>query len=541
MKNKRGTIIDCIASAQTLDSSAEIIDIKGMDISSLGSSDSVFNFEHKGKDNPVQIVGKVTFAKKILKRDDCDNDRQRYYWDKVKKPYIYAKGELFDGVGHAGANDVAAIMRYENKHNGKSAGNVLGVSIEGGTMKREGINIQKSLARDIAITVKPANKVCIAEVIEDSESFSLFKSENLNIYTDDYVEELIKADGDSLYPKPKAPPMSKEQAQAKFGAVKVVDTEPKVGSGKVKVMSGNKEVDSKTIHNKKATAPQWDKMPKSKPESVLPERKLEWHEEMSAKHSGLMPKGHVDRTAMVNHIKEKHFGGNKGEARRLFSRFIGNMDSYSNVGKKLDAKNLKKTMTAGSGMGAPGSLTGGAALSSENIAPVGVQELSKPKKKSSKRKKKMNDMFKSWKSKDKFLDFLSKRLPGLDKKEIESFAKIYHLATVEKQELIMDGLIKEEPVNHKGHTKEKKMNKSESDHKHIDYSKLKSSVHAVKDKHGKITKMVRSIPNAKHNHSIYKEASKKASAAGDHEEAKSHSQKAKELKVHIDISNMDNY
>ena len=192
----KNTTIDGIAASEHLDSSGESLSIKGMDISSLGGPDSILNWEHGSKDRPNQVVGKVTFAKKIMKEEDAKSKREKHYWNKVKKPFVYIKAELFDGLGHSGAQDVAAMLKYKNKDKGEDSRLVVGFSIEGGKMEKNGMVVTKSIARDVAITVKPCNKVCDAEVIqgEVSEDF-LYKNQgydceiidqNLSMNTSNY-------------------------------------------------------------------------------------------------------------------------------------------------------------------------------------------------------------------------------------------------------------------------------------------------------------------------------------------------------------------
>jgi hypothetical protein len=91
---KKNTIIDGIAASEHLDSSGESLSIEGMDISSLGGPDSILNWEHGSKDRPSQVVGKVTFAKKIMKSNQAKTKREKYFWNKVKKPFVYIKAEL---------------------------------------------------------------------------------------------------------------------------------------------------------------------------------------------------------------------------------------------------------------------------------------------------------------------------------------------------------------------------------------------------------------------------------------------------------------
>jgi hypothetical protein len=175
----KNTIIDGIAASEHLDSSGESLSIEGMDISSLGGPDSILNWEHGSKEKPSQVVGKVTFARKIMKEKDARNKREAYFWNKIKKPFVYIKAELFDGLGHSGAQDVAAMLKYKNKDKGEDSRLVVGFSIEGGKIEKKGMQVTKSIARDVAITVKPCNKVCDAELIEgDFDDDFLYKNQD---------------------------------------------------------------------------------------------------------------------------------------------------------------------------------------------------------------------------------------------------------------------------------------------------------------------------------------------------------------------------
>ncbi len=164
-KPKRGTFIHGIAASEHLDSSGERIKIDGVDITSL-TKDGTFNYEHDSK-SPSSIVGKIWEAKKILKRADCDNDSQKYFWDKIKMPFIYVAGELFDSVGHASAADVAAMLRYDQLDvMNKDAKKLINFSIEGSRVEKTGQIITKCIARKVSVTLTPCNKVCEAEELK---------------------------------------------------------------------------------------------------------------------------------------------------------------------------------------------------------------------------------------------------------------------------------------------------------------------------------------------------------------------------------------
>jgi hypothetical protein len=160
-------IIDGISTSQHLDSSGEILDVKNHDISDLEEGRGVLNWEHNN-DSSEDIIGKIIFATKIMKRDDCSNDRERLYWDFCKAPFVYIKAELFDGEMHPGAIAAAAIVRYYHKRKEKI---LAGFSIEGATLERDDNMLKRTVGRRVAMTLKPCNKTAISGVLEDS-SFS---------------------------------------------------------------------------------------------------------------------------------------------------------------------------------------------------------------------------------------------------------------------------------------------------------------------------------------------------------------------------------
>jgi hypothetical protein len=177
-----GTLIHGIAASEHLDSSGERISIRGLDISSL-PVDGVFNWEHKN-DNSFQIVGKILKAKKIFSKEDCENEHELYFWEKAQAPYVYVMGELFDGVGHKAAAEVAAMLRYDSaaRKAGRPGKNVINFSIEGSKLNKEGQEIQRSLGRKVTITTAACNKVAVAEELrlgeEPNEILDFSKSES---------------------------------------------------------------------------------------------------------------------------------------------------------------------------------------------------------------------------------------------------------------------------------------------------------------------------------------------------------------------------
>lgn len=165
---KRPLEIDMCSSSQLRDTQGEMLNVEGADISELIAGKGRLNDNHgKGFFN---CLGKVTAAKKIFKAEDCEDDRQRYYWEKVKSPYIYVKGELFDDEDHPNAKAAAAILR--NIHKSDCPLKVK-ASVEGGVVAR-GISDPAYLARtkihSVALTFVPANQATLVEPINLNKS-----------------------------------------------------------------------------------------------------------------------------------------------------------------------------------------------------------------------------------------------------------------------------------------------------------------------------------------------------------------------------------
>lgn len=159
-----GLKIDGICATNAIDSSGEILEIEGHDISDLESGKGVLNFEHQN--GPEDIVGAIIYAKKLLKSSDCVTERQKRYWDMVKKPCIYIIGELFDEEESPPAAAVAAMIRYYAKKKEKM---LVSYSIEGLTLERDGNVLKRSVGRRVALTLRACNKECVAGLLEEGD------------------------------------------------------------------------------------------------------------------------------------------------------------------------------------------------------------------------------------------------------------------------------------------------------------------------------------------------------------------------------------
>lgn len=167
MKNKK-LEIDMCAGSELKDTQGETLSVEGADITDLTSGNGRINDNHgKGAFN---CLGRVTDAKKIFKAEDCENDRHRYYWEKIKAPYIYVKAELFNNEDHPNARAAAAIIKNIHREDVPLK---MKASVEGGVVAR-GINDPARLARtkihSVALTFTPANNATLVEPLNLDKS-----------------------------------------------------------------------------------------------------------------------------------------------------------------------------------------------------------------------------------------------------------------------------------------------------------------------------------------------------------------------------------
>lgn len=165
---QRSLEIDMCAGSQLRDTQGEMLNVEGADIGELESGRGRINDNHgKGFFN---VLGKVTMAKKIFKAEDCEDERQTYYWEKVKSPYIYVKAKLFNDEDHPNAKAAAAILRNIHKTDSPLK---IKASVEGGVISR-GLKDPSLLARtkihSVALTFVPANQATLVEPLNLDKS-----------------------------------------------------------------------------------------------------------------------------------------------------------------------------------------------------------------------------------------------------------------------------------------------------------------------------------------------------------------------------------
>lgn len=165
------TEIDGIAGSQLRDSQGEMLDIKGCDISELEAGRGYINDNHSNK--LPDVLGRITNATKIFGPEDCKNDRQKYFWNKVKAPYIYFTAKLYDDEGdHRSAKATAAILRHQHKDDSPLK---LKASVEGGIIERgekDETLLKRTKLKGVALTFVPANNATLVEGLNLKKSIN---------------------------------------------------------------------------------------------------------------------------------------------------------------------------------------------------------------------------------------------------------------------------------------------------------------------------------------------------------------------------------
>lgn len=213
MNLKKNLIVEGVLTAQVPDTAGEILDVKGAHIDELKTGRAPVNTEHINPDdikkdseeNGFQsIVGRVVDAKKILDVKDCETPEELQAYKQLRVPMIWGKIEIFDGPkAHDNAKAAASIIR---NYDDAGVKHLLGYSVEGNTLKREGNVLKETVIKRIALTAKPANKAALIQVVKDQPQATgasiaknassqggyepLFKSENfmshMHVIPNDY-------------------------------------------------------------------------------------------------------------------------------------------------------------------------------------------------------------------------------------------------------------------------------------------------------------------------------------------------------------------
>ena len=372
-----------IAASENIDSSGERISIMGMDISSL-AVDGVFNYEHKS-DRPEQIVGKVLKAKKIFSEQDCEDDAQLMFFRKCGVPYLYVMGELFDDYKES-AKEVAGMFRYDADHKEQNDKTVMNFSIEGAKIDKQGMDILKSIARKVTLTVLPCNKSAIAQMVSVVPSKP--KKDDINEL---FKTEEIKAE---IF----AGPLRKDQPKLTVAAAPKPSSIGDTRSGKS--ISATARIHEYTNFSESD------------------------HRDASNMHLNLASKiGETDFKQAQHHRNKGLL--HTGAANTMMDRSNRIKSAVSAATRpKIPTSStasigMVKSIDAGSGMAAPSQLVGGAALASES--------LEGKKKQKSKWLTRAEQDYQSWTKREEFEAFMAKRMPHLTKSEAKAIGQVMAL------------------------------------------------------------------------------------------------------------------
>ena len=423
-----GTFIHGIAASENIDSSGERLSIAGMDISSL-EKDGVFNYEHEiakipDKDGrpldiqikiPAQVVGKILKARKIFSEKDCEDDFQLYFWNKILTPYLYVMGELFDDYTEA-AKDLAGKFRYDQDHKDQNQSTVNNFSIEGGKLEKNGMDVAKSVARKVTITVTPCNKAAAAEMVpadtkQKDDINSLFKTESTQaeIFVGEPLAKAIKPPSLSLAPK--FNPLG-----SSIGTVGKLNIMSHQGPQHFASASPQELRGISSKHYDAAQAAQQSRNQKLAMHHMNQVKRFMQAADRVETRQAALPK---DPNAQPVPPARPPTPGSPSPTAAATEFKPPTLFDPRRSGKIAPPGPIKKSLDAGSGMAAPSQLQGGAVLVSEDL-------VSKKKKKTPWLLRAESE-YKSWNKREFFEKFMSERMPNLTKGEIIAIGQVIAL------------------------------------------------------------------------------------------------------------------
>ncbi len=373
-----GMILDGIFASQVWDSSGEVLDIEGCDISEMVEGRGLANYEHRNDESTgatsQDIVGKIVYAKKIIKESDAEDERQKMFWNKIKVPFIYGMVRLYDGAGHLSAQGLAAQIRDAVKNKEQI---LVRFSIDGSTLERDGNHLKRTIARRVALTIKPCNKTCDSDLVVDPNApegydkkpqkplASMVKKEHPlygRLGTSGEIEQ-DAPEQHSLWKALKAKTPTKSKLPSQW------ETE----DGIVIPRAGTPDRKRWDVAYEKALKQHFGgggKRVKIKVDEALNNNPIRNYDRYNmylqmAQHD-VLPPAVVRRTGMgqweVVDGNHRHFAAKKAG--------LDTMDAIDITGVRKSEQEIgmKKAMDAGMAVGPPSSLSGGAALQREELA-----------------------------------------------------------------------------------------------------------------------------------------------------------------------------
>lgn len=190
----KGMLLAAVLGSEAIDSSGEVLDVRGADISDLEAGLGQVNYEHRGDESEGASgddwVGRIVFAKKVFGRADCDDKQQRKFWDELELPFIYGVVRLYDAAGHAGARALAAAIR-DHHANGEKI--LWRWSVEGSTLKssKNGKHLDVTMIRNVAMTKKPCNRSAETRIVADPQAPEGFDKRPVKV-EEDWLEKVLE-------------------------------------------------------------------------------------------------------------------------------------------------------------------------------------------------------------------------------------------------------------------------------------------------------------------------------------------------------------
>lgn len=177
----KSLIVEGVAATEAPDSVGESLILNGADISELNRG--FLNGDHQK--SFAHLLGRVVDSKKIYSAGDCETTFQHKEWERLKRPFLWVKGEIWDDPAHKEASAVAAIYRH---YTARGLDVPVKLSVEGKTLERRGNRLTKTKIRGVALTVVPCNKETSTEVVQ------FLKSQHVAEGT---IDSLMKSQADA--------------------------------------------------------------------------------------------------------------------------------------------------------------------------------------------------------------------------------------------------------------------------------------------------------------------------------------------------------
>lgn len=226
--------LEGVFSAETPDTSGEVLSVRGADISSLNNS-GYLNTEHiapedgdksesDGAKGFETVVGRVVKAKKIFSAKDCETRSELRAWNKFLVPLIYGTIEIWDGPdAHPNARAAASIAKMLSRN---PDGPKLGLSVEGATLQRKGKSLAATVIRGMALTLKPCLRTATVDLVQPTE-------QDLQLHKKEYVGS-FKGNGEPLFRSTVSDVViagNQEPSQRLLGALETLKKTLTAGSG----------------------------------------------------------------------------------------------------------------------------------------------------------------------------------------------------------------------------------------------------------------------------------------------------------------------